>query len=162
MCYSFQWLPFDHRALVQIKNIYSPTSRLFSWLKSSTLHCVCVHMQTGAWVYASDNYCHCHACLMAPWDTNELSPLLPTQHSLEHMGRLEVERGGMAEVEVAPWSQDSEFVLRPGITERQDKVNIILLVKGQPQPGMGVRVCTLSTWWERQEDQEVKSGNSGL
>lgn len=91
MCYSFQWRPFDHRALVQIKNIYSPTSRLFSWLKSSTLHCVCVHMQTGALVYASDNYCHCHACLMAPWDTNELSPLLPTQHSLEHMGRLEVE-----------------------------------------------------------------------
>lgn len=70
--------------------------------------------------------------------------------------------GGMAEVEVAPWSQDSEFVLRPEITERQDNVSIILLVKGQPQPGMGVHVCTLSTCWERQEDQEVKLGHSGL
>lgn len=49
-----------------------------------------------------------------------------------------------------------EFVLRPRITERQDKVSIILLVKGQSQPGMGVHVCTLRTWWERQEDQKAK------
>lgn len=113
-------------------------------------------MYIWALVYASSNYCHCNACLIAPWDAKELSPLECTQHSLEHTDWPEVERGGIAEA--APWSQDFECVLRPGITGWQDKVSTILLAKSQPQPGMGAHACTLSTWWQRQEDLEVTAG----
>lgn len=71
------------RALIKIKTCtVQPRDYLLDLTIAKTVHYVRVRVYTSISV-ANNKYCDCYARPMAPSDTEELSPLVFTQHSLE-------------------------------------------------------------------------------